>query len=51
VLRSAGFYVRVELSASTQPEGTVVYQDPVGGAFERQTQTVAITVATPLDPP
>jgi penicillin-binding protein 1A len=46
VLRSAGFYVRVELAGSTQPEGTVVYQDPIGGAFERQTRTVTITVST-----
>jgi len=46
-LRTAGFYVRVELAPSTQPEGTVMYQDPIGGAFEQQTRTVTITVATP----
>ncbi|MEX0984106.1 MAG: transglycosylase domain-containing protein [Actinomycetota bacterium] len=49
-LRTAGFYVRVELTPSTQPEGTVVYQDPIGGAFERQTETITITVATALAP-
>ena len=49
-LESSGFYVRVELTPSTQPEGIVIYQDPIGGARDLQTHTVTITVATPVPP-
>jgi penicillin-binding protein 1A len=44
-LREAGFYVEVELVASTQPVGTVVYQDPPGGTAQTQAGTVRISVA------
>jgi membrane peptidoglycan carboxypeptidase len=45
-LERAGFYVRVEAQASTQPRGTVIGQTPTAGTFEKQTGTVVITVAT-----
>jgi membrane peptidoglycan carboxypeptidase len=48
-LRDAGFYVEVELVPSTQPPGTVVYQDPPGGTSEEQTSTVRLSVAQPAD--
>jgi hypothetical protein len=44
-LREAGFYVEVELVASTQPAGTVVYQDPPGGTAQTQASTVRVSVA------
>jgi penicillin-binding protein 1A len=47
-LRDAGFYVEVELVPSTQPPGTVVYQDPAGGVSEEQTSTVRLSVAQPV---
>jgi penicillin-binding protein 1A len=47
-LEQAGFYVQVEAQGSTQPEGTVIYQDPSGGTPELQTSTITVTVATPL---
>jgi membrane peptidoglycan carboxypeptidase len=46
-LREAGFYVEVELVDSTQPPGTVVYQNPPGGTSETQTSTVRLSVAQP----
>lgn len=49
VLEESGFYVRVRLEPSTQPEGTVIYQDPVGGTTAEQTSTVTLTVAVPLE--
>jgi penicillin-binding protein 1A len=49
-LEAAGFYVRVEAAASTQPEGTVISQSPTGGTHELQTGTVVITVAQPIEP-
>lgn len=48
-LREAGFYVEVELVPSTQPPGTVVYQDPPGGTTEEQTSTVRLSVAQPAE--
>jgi penicillin-binding protein 1A len=48
-LREAGFYVEVELVDSTQPPGTVVYQDPPGGTSETQTSTVRLSVAQPSE--
>jgi len=48
-LREAGFYVEVELVASTQPPGTVIYQEPAGGTSEEQTSTVRLSVARPAD--
>ena len=44
-LREAGFYVEVELVESTQPPGTVVYQDPPGGTPGEQTSTIRLSVA------
>ena len=49
ILERAGFYVRVEAAASTQPEGTVIAQSPTGGTHELQTSTVVVTVAQPID--
>ena len=48
-LERAGFYVRVEAQASTQPTGTVISQLPTAGTYETQTGTVVITVASPPD--
>jgi hypothetical protein len=48
-LREAGFYVEVELVPSTQPSGTVIYQDPPGGTSEQQTSTVRLSVAAPAE--
>jgi penicillin-binding protein 1A len=44
-LREAGFYVDVEVEASTQPPGTVISQDPPAGTSAQQTSTVTITVS------
>ena len=44
-LEQSGFYVQVRSEASTQPAGTVIYQDPSGGLTEPQTSTVTITIA------
>jgi penicillin-binding protein 1A len=44
-LTEAGFYVHVESAPSTQPEGTVISQDPPPGTHEFQTSTVRITVS------
>jgi membrane peptidoglycan carboxypeptidase len=44
-LEQSGFYVQVRSEASTQPAGTVIYQDPSGGLTEPQTTTVTITIA------
>jgi penicillin-binding protein 1A len=49
LLEEAGFYVRVRIEPSTQPEGTVIYQDPVGGTLAEQTSTVTLTVAEPIE--
>jgi penicillin-binding protein 1A len=45
VLRDAGFYVRVEVERSTQPDGTVIAQSPAAGTEALQTTTVTITVS------
>jgi hypothetical protein len=54
-LQQAGFYVLVRVARSTQPVGTVIYQDPAGGTTATQTSTVTITVSkaepTPSAPP
>ena len=50
-LEAAGFFVRVETTPSTQPTGTVIYQDPSGGTSADQTTTVRITLAAPLPAP
>ncbi|HEX6844796.1 MAG TPA: PASTA domain-containing protein, partial [Actinomycetota bacterium] len=50
LLEEAGFYVRVRNEPSTQPPGTVIYQDPVGGTTAEQTTTVTLTVAEPIEP-
>ncbi len=49
-LRAAGFNVAVELVPSDQPPGTVVAQDPDGGASALQTSTVTISVAEATSP-
>jgi len=48
-LRESGFYVEVQHEPSTQPAGTVIYQDPPGGTSELQTRTVRITLAQAVD--
>ena len=50
-LEGAGFYARVTTEASTQPPGTVIYQDPAAGTSELQTSVVTVTVAVPPDGP
>jgi penicillin-binding protein 1A len=45
-LSEAGFYLQVEVADSTQPAGTVLYQDPAAGTSALQTSTVTITVST-----
>jgi penicillin-binding protein 1A len=47
VLERAGFFVQVAGEPSTQPSGTVIYQDPAAGTTELQTTVVRITVAKP----
>jgi penicillin-binding protein 1A len=47
MLEQAGFYVELEVEASTQPAGTVIYQGPVGGTSAFQTSTITVTVAQP----
>ena len=44
-LTQAGFYLKTVAEASTQPPGTVIYQDPAAGTSKEQTSTVTITVA------
>jgi penicillin-binding protein 1A len=46
-LEAAGFFVRVVGEASTQPTGTVIYQDPAAGTSKLQTSVITITVAKP----
>jgi penicillin-binding protein 1A len=46
-LQGAGFFVNVVSEASTQPAGTVIYQDPAAGTSKLQTTVVTITVAKP----
>jgi penicillin-binding protein 1A len=49
-LEQSGFYVQVRSEPSTQPAGTVIYQDPSGGLTEPQASTITITIArTPPD--
>ena len=44
-LEQAGFNVTLEVTTSTQPPGTVVYQTPAAGTSASQTTVVTITVA------
>ena len=44
-LTEAGFYVDVITAPSTQPNGTVIFQDPSAGTQAYQTTTVTITVS------
>ena len=48
-LTDAGFYVEVETAPSTQPDGTVISQEPAPGTHELQTSTVRITVSRTED--
>ena len=50
VLEQAGFNVKVEVTTSTQPAGTVVYQSPSAGTQAYQTTVVTITVSTAASP-
>ncbi len=45
VLSAAGFVVVVEVTPSTQPPGTVIYQTPSAGTQAYQTSAVTITVS------
>ncbi|MEO8476399.1 MAG: transglycosylase domain-containing protein [Actinomycetota bacterium] len=45
VLSGAGFVVVVEVTPSTQPPGTVIYQTPSAGTQAYQTSAVTITVS------
>jgi penicillin-binding protein 1A len=44
-LTQAGFYVEVVTAPSTQPNGTVIFQNPSAGTEAYQTSTVTITVS------
>jgi penicillin-binding protein 1A len=44
-LTEAGFYVEVTTAPSTQPNGTVIHQNPSAGTDAYQTSTVTITVS------
>ena len=44
-LQSAGFLVKVVVTRSTQPPGTVIYQDPSAGDTAYPTSTITITVS------
>jgi beta-lactam-binding protein with PASTA domain len=44
-LTEAGFYADVTTAASTQPNGTVIFQNPAAGTEAYQTSTVTITVS------
>jgi membrane peptidoglycan carboxypeptidase len=44
-LTDAGFYVDVRTAPSTQPNGTVIFQNPAPGTEAFQTSTVTITVS------
>jgi penicillin-binding protein 1A len=46
-LETAGFFVDVVGEASTQPSGTVIYQDPPAGTSKLQTGVITITIAKP----
>jgi penicillin-binding protein 1A len=46
-LTNAGFYVKTVTEASTQPPGTVIYQEPAAGTSKVQTSAVTVTVAVP----
>ncbi|MGH2679085.1 MAG: penicillin-binding protein [Actinomycetota bacterium] len=46
-LTQAGFYVDVVTAPSTQPDGTVIQQEPSAGTQAYQTSTVTITVSSP----
>jgi penicillin-binding protein 1A len=46
VLRQAGFSVTAIVAPSTQPAGTVVYQNPAAGVDAYQTSTITITVSS-----
>jgi penicillin-binding protein 1A len=50
MLEQSGFYVQIRTEASTQPEGTVIYQTPSGGVTQPQTSTITITVARTPSP-
>ena len=49
-LEKAGFHVIVEVTRSTQPPGTVVYQSPAAGTDVFATTTVTITVSEAAAP-
>ena len=47
--RARGSTSRRSAEASTQPPGTVIYQDPAAGTSTEQTSTVTITIAKPAE--
>ena len=49
-LELAGFNVEIQVTHSTQPPGTVVYQTPSGGTDVYQTSLVTITVSAAPSP-
>lgn len=51
LLGDAGFYVKVIVTSSTQPPGTVISQSPSAGVSAYQTSTVTITVSENLASP
>jgi penicillin-binding protein 1A len=51
LLADTGFYVKVLVSTSTQPPGTVISQSPSAGVSAYQTSTVTITVSENLASP
>jgi len=46
-LQGAGFFVKAVGEPSTQPAGTVIYQNPAAGTSAQQTSMVTITIAKP----
>jgi penicillin-binding protein 1A len=44
-LQAAGFTVKVVVTRSTQPAGTVIYQDPAAGETAYPTSSITITVS------
>lgn len=46
-LQDAGFFVKAVGEPSTQPAGTVIYQNPAAGTSAQQTSVVTITIAKP----
>jgi serine/threonine-protein kinase len=50
ILEHAGFNVEVVVTASTQPDGSVIAQSPSAGTSLYQTSTITITVSEAPSP-